>query len=67
MVSKGAIKRKDTFNLLNIKFKNSQPHVNRLPVQFDKLEGYDEASIRQKYDFHEKFIWRVIENTEGGE
>lgn len=43
MVSRNIVKRDDTFNLISIKFRNNVPYVNRLPAQFDKLEGYDEA------------------------
>lgn len=58
------VKRKDSYNLIQVKFGKGGPQVLKLGHQFNNMDDYKEEDLIKEPDFHEHFVWRVLGQTE---
>lgn len=61
------VMRKDLINLLRCQFKGPTMVASHTAKQYQNLDGFDESKIKNRKDYHERFIWRSIKNESGGE
>jgi hypothetical protein len=64
---KNEVLKSELFNLLRCKFQGTTMVSSHTKKQYNCLDGFEEAKIRNRRDYHERFIWKTIHNESGGE
>lgn len=60
------VMKKEVINLLNLNFQDKSVTMSHTKKQYLNLECFDETRVKNRSDFHERFIWQAIRSESGG-